>query len=289
MATPSEQTAPMPPMLYGTAWKKERTADLVYEAIKAGFRGIDTAAMKKHYNEAGTGEGISRAIAEGIVSRKDLWIQTKFTPGDEAFSPQDSIPSQISASVHASLSNLSTPYIDALVLHSPFPSLQDTLKAFAALNPFIESRQILSVGISNTPFPILEALHSSLVSHPQLQPKIVQNRFRAGEYNWDLQTRNFCKERYIKYQGFWTLTGNPGVWQTREFVGRIAEGAVVGRAEAWYSLMLEEGITVLNGTTSQEHMKGDLEGVERVREWRGTKEGGEVWEGCFESFKKLVG
>src|SRR4051794_9546373 len=34
-------TAAMPAMLYGTAWKKERTADLVYEAIKAGFRGID--------------------------------------------------------------------------------------------------------------------------------------------------------------------------------------------------------------------------------------------------------
>jgi diketogulonate reductase-like aldo/keto reductase len=74
MAAP-ESTAAMPPMMYGTAWKKERTADLVYEAIKAGFRGIDTAAMKKHYDEGGTGEGIRRAIREGIVSRKDLFVR----------------------------------------------------------------------------------------------------------------------------------------------------------------------------------------------------------------------
>jgi len=64
----------MPTMVYGTAWKKERTADLVYEAIKAGFHGIDTAAMKRHYDEAGTGEGIRRAIQDGLVTRENLWV-----------------------------------------------------------------------------------------------------------------------------------------------------------------------------------------------------------------------
>lgn len=75
----TEPTAAMPPMMYGTAWKKDRTADLVYEAIKAGFRGIDTAAMKKHYDEALTGEGIRRAIREGLVSRKDLFVSIHAT------------------------------------------------------------------------------------------------------------------------------------------------------------------------------------------------------------------
>ena len=41
----------MPRIIYGTAWKKERTADLVVKAIQAGFRGIDTACQPKHYNE----------------------------------------------------------------------------------------------------------------------------------------------------------------------------------------------------------------------------------------------
>jgi diketogulonate reductase-like aldo/keto reductase len=60
--------------MYGTAWKKERTAELVYQAIKAGFRGIDTAAMGKHYREDLVGEGIRKAIAEGIVKRQDLYV-----------------------------------------------------------------------------------------------------------------------------------------------------------------------------------------------------------------------
>ena len=42
----------MPKIIYGTAWKKERTAQLVEQAIVAGFRGIDTACQPKHYHEA---------------------------------------------------------------------------------------------------------------------------------------------------------------------------------------------------------------------------------------------
>ena len=39
------------PIIYGTAWKKERTAELVIAAVLAGFRGIDTACQPKHYQE----------------------------------------------------------------------------------------------------------------------------------------------------------------------------------------------------------------------------------------------
>lgn len=64
----------IPKLVYGTAWKKERTADLVYAALKAGFRGIDTAAQPKHYDELGVATGVKRAIADGIVKRHDLFV-----------------------------------------------------------------------------------------------------------------------------------------------------------------------------------------------------------------------
>lgn len=63
-------------LMYGTAWKGDRTADLVYQAIKAGFRAFATAAQPKHYREDLVGEAISRAISEGIVSRSDLFVST---------------------------------------------------------------------------------------------------------------------------------------------------------------------------------------------------------------------
>ena len=66
--------APIPTLMYGTAWKKQQTATLVYQAIKAGFRGIDTAAQPRHYQEHLVGEGIRQAIEEGIVKRKELFV-----------------------------------------------------------------------------------------------------------------------------------------------------------------------------------------------------------------------
>ena len=62
METPKMMThagVQVPRMIYGTAWKEEQTARLVESALMSGFIGIDTACQPKHYNEPGTGEGIS--------------------------------------------------------------------------------------------------------------------------------------------------------------------------------------------------------------------------------------
>ena len=66
-------------IIYGTAWKKDRTKELVMNAIKEGFRVIDTACQPKHYNEKLVGEAIQEAIGEDLLQRKHLFIQTKFT------------------------------------------------------------------------------------------------------------------------------------------------------------------------------------------------------------------
>jgi hypothetical protein len=69
----------IPTLMYGTAWKKDKTVELVYQAIKAGFRGIDTAAQPRHYQEHLVGEGIRRAISEGIVQREELFVRSLFS------------------------------------------------------------------------------------------------------------------------------------------------------------------------------------------------------------------
>ena len=59
---------------------------------------------------------------------------------------------------------------------------------------------------------------------------------------------------------------------------------------AWYALIiLGADVVVLNGTTSQQHMREDLECLERVDRWRKTPQGKRVWDRCFEGFKALVG
>lgn len=70
----------IPSLVYGTAWKKDRTADLVYQALKAGFKGVDTAAQPRHYHEGLVGDGIRQAIKDGIVERKDLYVRPSNIP-----------------------------------------------------------------------------------------------------------------------------------------------------------------------------------------------------------------
>ena len=71
----------MPWIIYGTAWKKEHTADLVVKAIQTGFKGIDTACQPKHYNEELVEVTLQRLYGCGI-KREALFVQTKFTPLD---------------------------------------------------------------------------------------------------------------------------------------------------------------------------------------------------------------
>ena len=68
-----------PDFLYGTAWKEDRTAELTELALRSGFRAIDTANQRRHYFEAGVGQGLAAAYRAGLVTRADLFLQTKFT------------------------------------------------------------------------------------------------------------------------------------------------------------------------------------------------------------------
>jgi len=69
----------VPRIMYGTAWKEDRTQALTLEAIATGFRAFDTANQRKHYVEEEVGAAVRTAIASGTVTQKDLFLQTKFT------------------------------------------------------------------------------------------------------------------------------------------------------------------------------------------------------------------
>ena len=113
--------AAVPPILYGTAWKEERTAALTAQALAAGFRGIDTANQRKHYLEAGVGE----AIARSGVPRAELFLQTKFTyaRGQDdrlPYDPAAPLATQVAQSFASSCDHLGTEMIDSYVLHGPW-------------------------------------------------------------------------------------------------------------------------------------------------------------------------
>src|SRR6266478_5929205 len=76
---PPQPPSPVPDFIYGTAWKEDRTPALTELALRLGFRGIDTANQRRHYFEAGVGQGLAAAYRAGLVTRAHFFLQTKFT------------------------------------------------------------------------------------------------------------------------------------------------------------------------------------------------------------------
>lgn len=249
----------IPFQIYGTAWKKERTADLVEMALKKGFRGIDTACQPKHYKEPLVGEGISRAYQSGL-NRSDLYIQTKFTPfrgqdtDDCPYDPETSLKDQMKKSLSVSLENLKTDYLDSLVLHSPLQTWNENQTAWSVLESFVEEGKVKQIGISNCYDP---DLFKRIFAEAKIKPSLLQNRFYR-ESDFDKELRKFCNEQGVYYQCFWTVNANPHIWQD-PFVVELANKLTITPLQAYFRTLIHEKIHPLYGTTNPDHMQEVME------------------------------
>jgi len=255
MPTGSEPwTAEMPRLIYGTAWKEEETARLVRLALEAGFRGIDTANQRRHYHEAGVGEGLRAAGIQGI------FLQTKFTPldGQDQRLPYDRnapIATQVAQSIQSSLQHLGASSIDSYLLHGPSGRdrlLRSDWETWEAMEAAQRAGKVGQIGISNVTLGQLQELHRSAST----KPAVVQNRCFART-GWDRAVRQFCASHGIVYQGFSLLTANPEVLRhptVRAISARLGKTP----AQIVFRFALQIGMVALTGTTSRQHMREDL-------------------------------
>jgi diketogulonate reductase-like aldo/keto reductase len=251
----------VPRVLYGTAWKEERTQELVELALRSGFRGIDTANQRRHYHEAAVGKAISAAIADGLVVRENLFLQTKFTfrRGQDhrlPYDPTAPIRSQVEQSFDSSIEHLSVETIDSYVLHGPASSAgltPDDWAAWQSMESIHDSGRVGLLGVSNVSFDQLQ----SLCAGARIRPTFVQNRCYASS-GWDRQVRQFCKSNGIVYQGFSLLTANRNVLASSG-IKRIALDHGRTIQQIVFRFATEVGMIPLTGTTSGHHMQADLD------------------------------
>jgi diketogulonate reductase-like aldo/keto reductase len=254
------QSSIIPDFLYGTAWKEDRTAALVELALRAGFRGIDTANQRRHYFEAGVGQGLTAAYRAGVVTRKDLFLQTKFTyrPGQDhrlPYDPAASLAVQVAQSMGSSLEHLGTDYVDSYVLHGPssgYGWADADAEVWEAMRKERDAGRTRLLGVSNVS---LQHLEEMMKVHSEA-PAFVQNRCYA-RFGWDREVRLFCNERGIVYQGFSLLTANAEVVH-HPLVAGIAARASVTAAQVVFAFAHAVGMLPLTGTSNAEHMKQDL-------------------------------
>jgi len=252
--------APIPKLLYGTAWKEERTLGLTTLALEAGFHGIDTANQRKHYFEAAVGEAVQAHIATGRVTRAGLFLQSKFTFKDGQderlpYDPAAAIAEQVRQSFESSLEHFGTNYLDSFVLHGPSSRGRLTpadIEAWRAIEALASEGRARFIGVSNF---TLEQLRE-LLQLATVPPRFLQNRCYAKK-GWDRALRLLCREHGVVYQGFSLLTANREELK-QAAVQQLSKRTGRSTAELVFRFAVQVGMLPLTGTSSAEHMRLDL-------------------------------
>ncbi len=250
---------PLPSFMYGTAWKKEATTQLVQLAVASGFTAIDTANQLIHYQEALVGEAL-QALAKKGIKRETLFLQTKFTSvdgqgGRPPYDPSADLTTQVRQSIDSSLTHLHTEYVDSYVLHAPFSRRglgEADWEVWTAMEELYQSGKTKMIGISN----VAAGQLTQLCEQAKVKPMVVQNRCFAA-LGWDMEVREICQAQSIVYQGFSLLTANREVLAAPE-IHAIAKRLGATAAQIIFRFAQQIGMLPLTGTTSEQHMKEDL-------------------------------
>ena len=160
----------MPILGYGVyQTPPEETEECVLEAIKTGYRSIDTA--QAYGNE----EGVGNAIVKCGLPREDLFITTKVWITNAGYE-------KAKASIEESLKKLKTDYIDLLLIHQPFGDYYGT---YRAMEEAYKDGKVRAIGVSNFyPDRYLDIIHFAEVKPAvnQVETHIFQQQKEANEY-----------------------------------------------------------------------------------------------------------
>ena len=232
----------MPVIGLGTyALDHDTCVNSVKALLENGGRLIDTAYM--YHNEEAVGEGVRQAMEEYGIPREEIFVITKLYP------TQFSEPE---AAIDMALEKLDIGYIDMMLLHHPG---KDDVKAYKAMETYVEQGKIRSLGLSNW---YIEELNSFL---PQVTvtPALVQNEIHP--YYQEQDVVPFIQEKGIVVQCWYPLGGRG---HTAELLGdetirSVADAHGVSSAQVILRWDLQRGIVAIPGSSNPGHIKENLD------------------------------
>ncbi|MFC0233433.1 aldo/keto reductase [Vagococcus entomophilus] len=162
----------------------EQTAEAVYQAIKVGYRLIDTASI--YGNEKETGEGIKRAITDGIVTRKDLFVTSKLfilqAPEEKA-----------TQTINQSLETMGLDYLDLYLIHQPYG---DVYGAWRAMVSAQKEGKLRAIGISN----FKSAKMIEFVGLNEVKPQI--NQIEVNPWNQRIEDEEWHEKYGVQIEAW---------------------------------------------------------------------------------------
>lgn len=215
----------------------EETANSVYYALEDGYRLIDTAQY--YGNEYGVGEGLRRAIDDGIVTREEVFITTKIMPSsyNNAYN-----------SIDESLERLGVDYIDLLLIHQPGSNDEEVYKA---MEQGVYDGKVKSIGISN--YYTKEEI-DEVLSYATIVPAVIQNENHIYYQNTDLQ--EYVSKYGIIIESWYPFGGRGHTSENfnNEVIRDIATKYNKTSAQILLRWQLQAGYIVIPGSSNPDHI-----------------------------------
>ncbi len=230
----------MPLLGLGTFMQSnEQAAESAYIALKDGYRLIDTAAA--YNNEVGVGQGLKRAIDEGIVKREDVFITTKLWPNNYNM-----------GGIDRALEKLGVDYIDLLLLHQPFG---DYVEGYKAMEQALADGKVRAIGLSNFNQNQIE----ELMKATKIKPAVLQ--VETHIFNQQIATREYLDKYGTALMCWYPLGGRGNTERVlgNETVVKIAKAHNKSAAQIVLRWHVQDAHIAIPGATNPDYIKENIE------------------------------
>lgn len=228
----------MPQLGYGVYQvSKDECERCVLDALKVGYRHIDTA--QSYFNE----EEVGNAIEKSGVPRNEIFLTTKVWIEHYGYE-------QTKASVYESMQKLKVNYIDLVLLHQPFA---DYYGAWRALEDMYADGKIRAIGISNFyPDRMVD-----LASFSRIKPMV--NQVETHPFNQQIEAQEWMKKYGIQIEAWAPFGEGRGGLFTNETIAKIAAKYNKTVAQVILRWELQRGIVVIPKSVHIERMEQNLD------------------------------
>lgn len=211
----------------------DEAEESVFNALKTGYRLIDTA--NAYVNE----KAVGRAIKKSGITREDIFLETKLWP---AFYEQED-------AIDKTLERLDTDYIDLLLIHQPAGNY---IAGYRLMEKYYKEGKIRAIGLSN----FNEEQIQEILNICEVEPAILQTEVHP--YNQEKELKAFLDKSSIAIQAWYPLGHGDKALLEEHIFNKLAQKYKKNSAQIILRWHIQNGTIVIPGSKNPAHIRGNF-------------------------------